>query len=738
MADPYYMTFRSVGPLEQASQAVYVRTSWDDPWVLVSNLHCDGITWAASPSIGTATFSYRYGPKLQSGLNVWQAIARFAPNPRSYVRVVVTPTEGGDPDIPMEWLGIWRQAVDSGLAQRFSADSLEALLSFTTIRDAWYYDVFGAIRRAAFGMTFNDGGRKNRSASKHAVRATGQCYVFDADESRAEYWSTRDIVEYLLEAHPPTREDDTTIFSFGLHNPERLPDYDRPTMASHGKDVLMLLQALISRYRMLSFRPVVHNLAATAYVAAQTAVYLEPFTFSESAISLSGIVTDPDDPFFRPQSIPANERKFRLDFTRDPSSSASLSIMASHVADRVTVIGGRRLIVCSLSKADGSLDKGWSGSQEAKYRSAESTLGDDLPTSTERGDREAAVKQLRAGREYEHVFARFRIPKYWDQKTKDGEGAGDAVAIAEVDGGTAQYYIPQHVLAIQRDLPLLSGYDYADTILADAEAEYEPGHRGTKVGEPPHERLPILVVAKSPAGGALPWVDAMTLSQKAAVELCDYEGLTPAAQHWSAQARVIEAGSAIQLDIDGEQNHILAADEFADADDGIPGAYRWQDLILTVAIQDPRQMRVSYPADEDLAPIGEFLNEKVLEVGDEYQQIYVQPNTVVGVDKAGDLVRSTGGYLQDDRDYFMLLAQRAYAWHSTPRYALQFATGLIDGRLSVGALITEIRDQNRLLTVGSVVTEVTITFPRSRSTQAPTPKVMYCTAFGELDPTSFF
>jgi len=122
------LVFRMLGPTEQATQAVYVRNLWSDAWVLVPDLHCDSLTLAAAPSIGTASFSFRYGQRLQSPGTAWQNISRAVFNPRSYVRVVVTPTEGiipPDPDDddwepqPIEWVGIWKTAVDSGLHQRF-------------------------------------------------------------------------------------------------------------------------------------------------------------------------------------------------------------------------------------------------------------------------------------------------------------------------------------------------------------------------------------------------------------------------------------------------------------------------------------------------------------------------------------------------------------------------------------------------------------------------------------------
>src|SRR5690349_2501555 len=92
--DPTPVVFKATGPTQQATQSVYVRSLWSDPWVEVPDLHCDSLTLAAAPSIGTACFSFRYGQRLQSGASAWASVSRKVFNPRSYVRVVVTPTEG--------------------------------------------------------------------------------------------------------------------------------------------------------------------------------------------------------------------------------------------------------------------------------------------------------------------------------------------------------------------------------------------------------------------------------------------------------------------------------------------------------------------------------------------------------------------------------------------------------------------------------------------------------------------
>lgn len=726
---PQTVTFQVTGPVTTSAQTIYVRNEWADTWTAVPDLHCSSFSFAAAPSIGTASFHNRYGQRLKSLESAWSLVTRYAPNPRSYVKVVATPTTGMTESTT--WVGIWRRATDNGLRQTFQADSIEALLAFTTVRNAFYYDVFGAVRESQVGMQFNAGGKPNRSENKQSVR-TSNAYVFDSDPERSEYWSSRDIVEYLLAAHPPLKADGTAIFTCSLQDADMLPDYDRPTLPAHNHDVLSLLQAVCSRYRLLSFRTeIVEVTGPPAY----TAVIVRPFTFTDTAIPLTNFINNVVG------EIPANTVTLNLDFRHDPSSAASLSIAASHVADRVVVIGGWRQSVFSVSKTDETLESHWLDALETEYKDAESTIGGSLPASTEIAAREAAIKRLRSCDRYAEVFRQWRIRKLWDQKAGDGEGgAQNPVALNDDD---TQYLIPDHLIEIEPELPFLAGHDYADDVIGDAAALNQIGHRGELFGgTQPYEQVPLSVYLAEPSPSTK-WLELAKLGQTADVETEDIDDTFTARakinRRWSGEARPLRGTPAFRIDIRGEQQHALALDEFVLWGGSVSGAMSWKKMIVTLTTNDPRQLSVRYPADADVAPIGEFVNEKVIEVGDEYRLIYVAPGTVVGIDETdGSLRKSNGGYLQDDRNYLMVIAQRAYEWYKVPRYALQFSTGFINGQLKIGHYVSSIYDTTNLLTVGSVITEITYDFPVAKGTHTPAPKVSYCTAFGELDPARAF
>jgi hypothetical protein len=182
---------------------------------------------------------------------------------------------------------------------------------------------------------------------------------------------------------------------------------------------------------------------------------------------------------------------------------------------------------------------------------------------------------------------------------------------------------------------------------------------------------------------------------------------------------------------------VLAATEMAAHANAITGAVRWEeDIILTVCVEDLRDVEVRYPDDADVTAYGELVRRLRIEAP-QYQLVRVLPDTVVDVGVLlQDLVRTNGGILVDDRPQLRLLAQRTYEWHRQPRYALSLSTGWIDGAFGVGHLITQITDASGTWPVNSVVTEITLEFPVAQSAQSPRPTMTIATAFAELDPVS--
>ncbi len=75
-------------------------------------------------------------------------------------------------------------------------------------------------------IPFNEGGRPNRTAS---VPAGETSHLFAASNDAA-FWSSRDIVAYLIANHAPKKQSGAVGIPFDLINGSILPNWDQPTI----------------------------------------------------------------------------------------------------------------------------------------------------------------------------------------------------------------------------------------------------------------------------------------------------------------------------------------------------------------------------------------------------------------------------------------------------------------------------------------------------------------------------
>lgn len=679
-------------PVNVAAQAVYNRVLWDDAWYSAGNLWCQRLALATGETISSAQFRWGFGMYLPPGGPAWTSVPVLAVNPRSFCRVDFTGTNGR---ASFRWYGVWQRAEKTDNVEMLQAVGLEQLLE-TPCLDLPYWDQTNSVVRwAGRGLGFNVGG-PNRGP-RQAVN--GQTvYVFSNDPLCTDSWSTRDAAETLLAAGAPVDSAEAVIFNWTPQNLAALPDFDKPELPTHGRTFLELLRSLVPRYRLIGW---------TVEPGTGNTVDVRFFTFAEGAITL----TDADGATVG--TIPANSTQDALVFTYDQSSSESLVTEASHVADQVVVFGDRRRIVCTLSCVDGTIEHKWTDAREAAYiAGAKNAL--DYPPAAEVRLQEERNRDARNVDELRSVFAWFGPPSDWDQWAGDGEGNEDLEPIA-LDADDAQFYLHVPSLAIQATVPREIDSDRYD------------------------EDLPLLSFVRAVSAAVDPsgkdrWVFGDQVARAADLEQQD----TDTARRWSLAVRplaeVVSSALWLEVRVQGGEQHVIAAMEMFGDPDWIVGSISWQtDLILTVCLEDCRQLEARYPADEDLVPIGELVNRLYLEAPG-YGYIDVRPNTVIAVDNTNQqLVRSTGEIVVDDTDELLLIAQRTYQWHAVPRYALGFQTGWIDAALQIGHLITQLTDATSTYAVRSVVTEITLEFPISKSTTPQRPTLSLTTAFAEMD-----
>lgn len=707
------ITFPAVTPTTIPAVAVYTRQNWADAWTLQASLHPTRFSFATGETISSADFHYRFGQTIPPGGAAWVTSPVAVIDPRCWVRIVAAGTGGR---AGFEWVGVWRRAEKHPTRQRFSAVGLEWLLTEQPCLDSPWWDGTN-VQWAGRGLEFNAGGLPNRSAIKYTV--DGQtCYVFDADGT--DYWSTRDAVEMLLAVAAPVDGANNILWTFSPAGLTNLPNFDRVSLATDGRKFSDLFRALITRHHLVTWRVFATTVAGT------TTVYFSVHSFAETAIDLHDMAGNTVG------TIPANAAADTIVNAADQSGQSTLTTEATHVADQVIVTGNRREVVFSICNAEGSLDKLWSDAQEVQYLDGASKAA-DYPPAAEVAERERRDADARVNERLAPVFAWFGPPDDWDQTASGGADHDDLADIAtdDVDDpASAQFLIYPPALRFAEYLPLLTHYDHTGTEISSREADagYHAKDLSPSGVTLSHERVPLLVFVQIETDR---WQRVDRMARAAVVEQTD-AGLN---RHWSAHPKPLTESLGFEIRVQDGEQHVLAWAETIGQALAIAGAVRWtDDVIATVCIEDPRPCEVRYPADEDLTPLGEVPNRLRIDAPGR-RLVYVLPNTVVECDReTGELLRTDGGTLIDDRPEMFLIAQRCYQWHRVPRYALQLTTGWIDGAVQVGRLITAITDSAGTWPVLSVVTELTVEFPVSEGPAAQPPRMSFVTAFAELDP----
>lgn len=711
--------------IEVAYAVVSTRVNWADAWTEQPDLHCRRLTLATLETISTAEFYWRFGQYSKSGETGVKTASVAVINPRCYVMVEVFGTDGRD---TYTWFGIWDTATKRDQSQTFTAVGIEALLDQPCVDMPWLLPDNATVAQAGAGLEFNASNYPNRSAAKHTVNGQS-VYVFSANRANAEYWSTRDAVETLLAA-AAVKDDAGSVLWNWQSILSDLPDWDNVYLPTHGRSWLSLLRSLITRYRLVGARFLCEDDIGPP---AGSTITLEAFSFAQTAIDVLDVDGDTVG------TIPANAETVTVNMAADASAGASLSTRASHVVDQVVVTGARRQIVFTISDTDATLDKRWIAAEETDYQDGRAGELNYPPADDLRG-REEADRLYRERAQVRSVYSWFGLPVLWDQKVRNGIGDDPAEPIAVDDADPPnQVWVWPTLLEFEDRLPLLEGYDYtADKI----ETEEDLGHHAEAVTSGPWPPLPLLVFLRTYEGSGPTdpddpdqYVLAHKLGRNASVEQLD----DTVAQYASCDVTALKSEQFSQdpglfeLRVQGEQQHLLAKTQFAGRDDAIPGALDWSTMIATVSIQEQRRVEVRHPADDDVAPLGEQLVRLQIDMPNS-RLIEVRPNTIVGLGTRNELQWSTtGGPIVDDRPDMRLVAQRAFAWHSVPRYTLQYSTGWVDGDLQVGMLMVSYTDAAGTWPVNSVITEITLEFPVASSDRAPVPKCSVVTAFAELD-----
>lgn len=704
------------------NQRVYTRAIWGAAWDEETHLWCDELSLSVFPSMSTASLVWLYGDVLQPGSSLF---ARFAKKDlqRLFVKIEYDSEVEGE---PIRWVGVIElgndrlggsriasprpgvpaSAVSTG-DQYFTAYGLEWLLANFYILTA-KVDASGVTEYTDTPPVFNHRGLPNKAPGLPA---------FSNDPDNAEFWSTREIVDYLLAEQTPRTRIGSLEVPFNLVT-FNLPDWDRPELQQQGATTYELLTQLINPRRGY----------AGWVTEASDIAELHTDTFTETSITI---------PLPAASDLPANAKPVHLIFDDDDQTSATVKESSVELYAQVIVRGERRRSVGSFSAhADSTIEKGWTDDEESAYQAG----GSQTPGYAGSGTKEKRrLDELARGdAKLSHVYSYFRIPKDWDRKVGDGEGGTKNPLFPKpgmlggIDTKPAFVFYPD--MRVEQTMPLLEGVDYAGDAIANATYDV-----------PEDERIESAPLAFMKVPGKTEWRLVTSHAKAADLEITE---TADEFNRWSAAVRIPPNGKGVHLDVHGAPKHVLDGSGFTylDADEKL-GKWSYSSgaagLIFTLSIPDDRYCEGRWPADA-VMPAGEesYVQRKVI-YADGFRKDYVAPKTVVRVDAAGSLQRSTGGFIpkeapDDDEHKLTAAAKLASVYYLAEHHVLSLASYRLQpaSRFRLGSLVIKVGDPafSSAMTINSPITEITISSPLGSLDNSTAPQMRVSTWAGELDP----
>jgi hypothetical protein len=697
-------------------------------------LYCDSFTQCSNPEIPQAVLSWRYGMLLRPAAQTYQQVDPLdGPSLLGqFVRITLTDPAGTAAtviwygvieSITDEQQGTFANLVDPNAGpvscgrQVVQCLGLESLL-----QKRWV--VFSVVQKSSDqkeinverGIQFNDVKFQKEFGNKSPNDGTHGAPLFGDDLSTAEFWSTDNILNYLLAYFGPGAPAINWQLSEASDNANFY--FDKPRLTSDRRTLKSLLDTLIDRRRLIGYY--------VAPDANEGNIEINMFTFTATDIS------------FGVETITANANQTAIEISGSPDVDRQvLRIVAADRYDQIKAIGAQAVGCCSLSNMDETLKPQWSADDAQDYNTAASTQPDYPITIDPNSILEAQARNTNWREEdrLKRVYAYYGLDRDWNGMVGDGEAGGDTNPYLPEDDDVdtpRPFYWPG--LRFDHQLPLLLSHDYSGQNVATSSVT-----DSAPPGQMP-EYLPCFAVGKIPKTGQTEWTDHWqfleTFACNADLELYNAE--------WSVSVRPQEDGPGIVLRPSGAPRWAIVNQDFVPLTDGtdsdfvnnaVPTIDWGSQIIVTVAIRADAPCQALWPADSGDA---EFPKQLIIDLGAEAQWHYVAPHTVVGV-KDGKLIRSdSGGSIRDDRDRLKTIAQFAYSWYSQPRQVLELSFNLCVFGLSVGQLITNLHDSIQDppidTTINTVITRIHREFPEaSGGHPPPAPRTHITTQMGQLD-----
>lgn len=662
---------------------VYAKSSWAGTWNEVPNLTCVECSWVAAPNFNSALLEWETGYVILPGdtsptlFGTWTGRGQFIK--------IVWECDDGD---TLTWVGF----VDSSSwpteafgRQQLVCYGLERSLALSPISSSAWIDTVpspAVVRRSGMPYAFNVGPDGYRSESV----VSGGSHVFaplQDPQATTHFWSTRQIVKYLLTHCLPTNNFGVAAIPWELDQDTQLPDWDFPTVETRNRTVWDILNELIAPTNQLGF----------TCGSDGTTCYLRAFTHL------------PTPAVYFTKSIAANPNQHTVVFAPDALTTADLSDVGS-TYDQIIVRGDRRKSICTLAMGT-ELEANWEFTEQVDYERAESLLGDYATwTVEERKSRNAAYRTTKQPR----VFREFRLRKDWDFRVV---GYVPLMTVLPVFPGPPSDNLTPRSVRMLEFLPIAVTQQWNGNV---QQTWYWP------IDSKSVELARFIPLMEDPTDTQNLMNISTQLGMLSGKILSDLHNQSSYTINASVSDRVLS------LAVEGAPQHVIANNNFdpLPEDEATSGGLNLYTLKLTVMLEEDRFCEGIWPTTVS----ADVVRRLVIDLGPKYEQIWIVPGTITGLDSVGNPQTSNGGWLVNDQNEINALAQLIGTGMVPTRKRATWRSQRRISGIAVGDLITTAGGA----TVNAPITEIKITAPTSQGRPPSAPMQSFSTFGGIFDP----
>ncbi len=625
----------AVAPLDVIAPIVFVKEQWSDRWQYDRSIHFRRTRHSSGgEGIGSCEIRRAYGGAVREP---GQSAAIRNPIDRAgwWVKIILI--------LPNNFTTLWVGQISSTTKNAFAesdqaagwqtwtAHSMLQMLAKTHVHQS-HWTVHQLTDpplddpnvEQVLGWSPNVNGRDarnllvgNRSAEQH-----GGEYLFGG----TDIWSHFDFLQYILNRFVDNSDNDGPTWTIGGQR-DILDELKSTIVIRPDETVASLLGKLIPIDLGIDFKIV--PFGETSDPLGESGFEIQVFSLTGEA-SGGGIVNPTKLPAGSAPagttsavSLPRNPNLITMK-PAEVSLAPSIQVVETldRQFDRIRVIGRRIVTCCTLEVSNGSLVQRWSDAMERAY------INSGVPPFNLEAEGLDAARKDDA---FRLVYQAFGAPDNWDWQNGAAAPVLDTEGIVQSTGADRQ----SQVRATLPWIPLREGFNYASRPPSSANvANYEAPF------------LPPTAWILDTTGASDRWLTV------------DQAGM-------SVQTHPEDWGLSLNV----SPNHLIAL--------GVPefnnpvlektntlAKYDWHNLKYTVAFETDQRLELRYDRTSGWSDKGETLviNVPTAELW------YLADDTVVGVDNAGNLERTTGGQtLRNDSDRLAMVMAGAISRYNMQR-----------------------------------------------------------------------